>query len=201
MKKCILGLTGSIGTGKSTVSTIFKQQRIPVVDADVGARAVVEPGTTGLKRIEKTFGSSVIAKDGMLDRKALGGIVFSDADKRQHLDRLLADLIYQWIQKEKDQYIAAGADLVVLDIPLLFEAGYDKEVDKVMVVTVTEETQLERLMKRDQIKAEVAQAKIAAQLSIAEKVMRADYVIDNNGTKENTEKQVLHWLTKEGFAK
>ncbi|MDN6626111.1 MAG: dephospho-CoA kinase, partial [Pisciglobus halotolerans] len=144
MEACILGLTGSIGTGKSTVSTIFKQQGIAVVDADIGAREVVKLGTIGLKKIVTAFGKDILLSDGTLDRKALGEIVFSNPSKRQKLDQLLAGLIYNWIIKEKQKYIAEGQKIIVLDIPLLFEGGYEKEVDKIIVVALTEQKQLER---------------------------------------------------------
>lgn len=195
----ILGLTGSIATGKSTVSKVFKQVGVPVVDADVGAREVVKPGTEGLKRIEAAFGKKVIADNGSLDRKALGKIVFQNKLELKKLNHILGDLIAIWIQSEKERYVHQGAPLVVLDIPLLFESGYDEDVEKVMVVATTPEIQLERLMQRDQIDQEAAQQKISAQQSITEKITKADFVIDNNGSKENTRNQVLHWLEKQDF--
>lgn len=197
----ILGLTGSIATGKSTVSKVFKQAGVPVVDADVGAREVVKPGTEGLKRIEAAFGKKVIADNGSLDRKALGKIVFQNKLELKKLNHILGDLIAIWIQSEKERYVDQGAPLVVLDIPLLFESGYDEDVEKVMVVATTPEIQLERLMLRDQIGQEVAQQKINAQQSITEKITKADFVIDNNGSKENTRNQVLYWLEKQDFHK
>ncbi|MBM6613436.1 dephospho-CoA kinase [Desemzia sp. RIT804] len=197
----ILGLTGSIATGKSTVSNIFKQAGVPVVDADVGAREVVKPGTEGLKRIEAAFGRDVISASGSLDRKALGKIVFQNKSELKKLNHILGDLIAIWIQSEKEKYIHQGAPLIVLDIPLLFESGYDQDVEKVMVVATTPSIQLERLMRRDQIDTQSAQQKIDAQQSITEKIMKADFVIDNNGSKENTQKQVLYWLEKQDVYK
>lgn len=195
----ILGLTGSIATGKSTVSNIFKQQKIPVVDADLGAREVVKPGTEGIKRIEAGFGKKVIASNGSLDRKALGEIVFQNPSELKKLNRILGDLIAIWIQSEKEKYIDQGVPLVVLDIPLLFESGYDQDVEKVMVVATTPAIQLDRLMQRDQIDARTAQQKINAQQSITDKILKADFVVDNNGSKENTRHQVLYWLEKQSF--
>lgn len=195
----ILGLTGSIATGKSTVSNIFKQQKIPVVDADLGAREVVKTGTEGIKRIEAGFGKKVIASNGSLDRKALGEIVFQNPSELKKLNRILGDLIAIWIQSEKEKYIDQGVPLVVLDIPLLFESGYDQDVEKVMVVATTPAIQLDRLMQRDQIDARTAQQKINAQQSITDKILKADFVVDNNGSKENTRHQVLYWLEKQGF--
>lgn len=195
----VLGLTGSIATGKSTVSNVFKQAGVHVVDADVGAREVVKPGTEGLKRIEAAFGKKVIAADGSLDRKALGQIVFQNKGELKKLNLLLGDLIAIWIQNEKEKQVAQNVPLVVLDIPLLFESEYDQDVEKVMVVATTPDIQLERLMQRDRIDAQTAKQKIAAQQSITEKIMKADLVIDNNGSKENTQNQVLYWLEKHGF--
>lgn len=195
----VLGLTGSIATGKSTVSKVFKEVGIPIVDADVGARAVVKKGTEGLKRIEATFGPSVILSDGTLDRKALGKIVFRNQEELEKLNRILANLISVWICKEKDRYVRQGVPLIIMDIPLLFESGYDKKVDKVMVVVTTPEIQLERLMQRDGVNKETAYHKINAQWPITEKLLKADYVIDNNGSKENTRNQVLSWLKRHGF--
>lgn len=195
----VLGLTGSIATGKSTVSNVFKQAGVPVVDADVGAREVVKPGTEGLKRIEAAFGKKVIAADGSLDRKALGQIVFQNKGELKKLNLLLGDLIAIWIQNEKEKQVAQNVPLVVLDIPLLFESEYVQDVEKVMVVATTPDIQLERLMQRDRIDAQTAKQKIAAQQSITEKIMKADFVIDNNGSKENTQNQVLYWLEKHGF--
>lgn len=195
----VLGLTGSIATGKSTVSNIFKQQKIPVVDADLGAREVVKTGTEGIKRIEAGFGKKVIASNGSLDRKALGEIVFQNPSELKKLNRILGDLIAIWIQSEKEKYIDQGVPLVVLDIPLLFESGYDQDVEKVMVVATTPAIQLDRLMQRDQIDARTAQQKINAQQSITDKILKADFVVDNNGSKENTRHQVLYWLEKQGF--
>lgn len=197
----VLGLTGSIATGKSTVSKVFQEAGIPIVDADIGAREVVKVGSEGLKRIEATFGKEVILPEGHLDRKALGKIVFQNKTELNKLNRILGDLISIWIYKEKNRYIKLGVPLVVMDIPLLFESGYDKKVDKVMVVATTPDTQLERLMQRDGITKEAAQHKINAQFPITEKLLKADYVIDNNGSKENTRLQVLNWLERHGFEK
>lgn len=194
----ILGLTGGIATGKSTVSNLFKENGIPVVDADVGAREVVKAGTDGLKRIEVVFGNQVIS-NGQLDRKALGKIVFENPKELEKLNRILGDLIAEWIHDEKERYIEQKQPLVVLDIPLLFESGYQEVVDQVMVVATTPDVQLQRLMERDQIDEQTARQKIAAQEPIMDKILKADFVIDNNGTKENTRKQIMNWLEKQQF--
>lgn len=186
----ILGLTGSIATGKSTVSQLFKEYGFPIVDADVGARAVVELNTPGLQAIADFFGPLILQADGQLNRKALGKIIFEDKAKRVKLNELLKPYIRAWIAKQKDLAIQSGADLVVMDIPLLYEANYQEMMDEVMVVGIPEELQLERLMKRDGITKEEALQRMDSQMPIEKKMALADTIIDNSGTPENTKKQV-----------
>ena len=192
----ILGLTGIISTGKSTVSKIFKEQGYPVVDADVGAREVVQPGTDGLNKIKETFGDQVILDDGTLNRAALGEIVFNNEKEREQLNGILSEHIRQWVVSKKDDYLKQNPAILVLDIPLLFEAGYEKDVDQIMVVATSEEVQLERLMERDGIRKEEAIQKINSQLSISKKIVLGNIIIDNNGTLADTKKQVLEWINK-----
>lgn len=192
----ILGLTGSIATGKSTVSKLFKEQGYPVVDADIGAREVVEPGTEGLNKLKAYFGDKIILPDGTLNRSELGKIVFNDEKEREQLNEMLSQHIRQWIMTKKDDYLKLHPVVIVLDIPLLFESGYKDDVDQIMVVATTPETQIDRLMKRDGIERNEALQKIAAQLSISEKITLGDIIIDNNGTVEHTKKQVLKWIEK-----
>lgn len=166
----ILGLTGSIATGKSTVSQLFKEYGFPIVDADVGARAVVELNTPGLQAIADFFGPLILQADGQLNRKALGKIIFEDKAKRVKLNELLKPYIRAWIAKQKDLAIQSGADLVVMDIPLLYEANYQEMMDEVMVVGIPEELQLERLMKRDGITKEEALQRMDSQMPIEKKM-------------------------------
>lgn len=190
----VIGLTGSIATGKSTVSNFFKNRGIPVIDADIGARVVVEPGTEGLKSIVRYFGKEILHSDGTLNRKKLGEIVFADPAKLEKLNGLLEKQIRNWILNQKEEYLQQQPPLLVLDIPLLFESNYLIEVDQVMVVAVTEDIQITRLMQRDHITREMAVQKIAAQLPLAEKVKQADVVIDNNGSIQETVEQLEKWL-------
>ena len=192
----VLGLTGSISTGKSTVSKLFKELGYPVVDADIGAREVVQPGTDGLNQIKETFGKQVILDDGTLNRAALGEIIFNNEKQRELLNGILSEHIRQWVVSKKDDYLKQKPAILVLDIPLLFESGYEKEVDQIMVVATSEEVQLERLMERDGIKREEALKKINAQWSISKKIPLGNSIIDNNGTLTNTKKQVLEWINK-----
>lgn len=195
----ILGLTGGIATGKSTVSHFFKEYGIPVVDADVGAREVVQPGAPALKKIREIFGNQVFLESDELDREKLGKIIFDNEKKREQLNECLKEDIQKWILNEKNCLIKEGYNLIVLDIPLLFEAQYDKEVDEVMVVGVDAKTQLDRLMQRNQLSLEEAQARIDAQMPLEEKMKKADRVIENNGTKRETREQVLKWLNEKGY--
>ena len=192
----ILGLTGSIATGKSTVAKLFLSAGIPVVDADLGARAVVLPGAPGLADIIEQFGEAYLLSDGTLDRKRLGALIFSDREKRKELDVLLKERINDWIQAEKERYISEGHKLIVLDIPLLYEGGYEDSCDAVMVVYVPEELQVQRLMSRNHLDADEAARRMQSQLSIEKKKELADFVIDNSGTIEETKKQVNDWLLK-----
>lgn len=190
----ILGLTGGIATGKSTVSRYFSDKGYAVVDADVVARRVVEPGTEGLANIVAHFGTEIIQKDGTLNREKLGAMIFSDAEKRETLNNLLSAQIRRMIMADTETLVNANQPLIVLDIPLLYEAGYETHCDAVMVVYTTEAVQLERLMARNNLTEEEALNRIASQEPIETKKDRADIVIDNNGPLNHTYEQVETWL-------
>lgn len=189
----ILGVTGSIATGKSTVVEVFLEQGIPVVDGDIVARQIMEPGQPALAQVAKTFGQTVLQSDGGLNRQALGEIVFSHPEKRQQLDQLLDPYLRQEIIRQL-QEAAKTAPLVVADIPLLYEKGYEQYVDQVAVVYIPREIQLHRLMERDGISEKAATQRIDSQLAIDTKAERADWVIDNQGTRDETRQQVTAWL-------
>lgn len=190
----ILGLTGGIATGKSTVSRYFSDKGYAVVDADVVARRVVEPGTEELANIVAHFGTEIIQKDGTLNREKLGAMIFSDAEKRETLNNLLSAQIRRTIMADTETLVNANQPLIVLDIPLLYEAGYETHCDAVMVVYTTEAVQLERLMARNNLTEEEALNRIASQEPIETKKDRADIVIDNNGPLNHTYEQVETWL-------
>lgn len=190
----ILGLTGGIATGKSTVSRYFSDKGYAVVDADVVARRVVEPGTEGLANIVVHFGTEIIQTDGTLNREKLGAMIFSDAEKRETLNNLLSAQIRRTIMADTATLVNANQPLIVLDIPLLYEAGYETHCDAVMVVYTTEAVQLERLMARNNLTEEEALNRIASQEPIETKKDRADIVIDNNGPLNHTYEQVETWL-------
>ncbi|MDA3972795.1 dephospho-CoA kinase [Enterococcus thailandicus] len=194
----VLGLTGSIATGKSTAAEVFKRHGIPVIDGDVVAREVVEPGTAGLSAIVEVFGKQILNEDGTLNRKQLGAIVFADNELRQTLNRVLNPFIRGRIKQqiaEKKQH----NPLVVVDVPLLFEGQYERYMDAVAVVYTTEAIQLERLMKRNQLTEAEALKRIKTQWSIETKKERADFLFDNTQTKEALVQQVELWLKQQSF--
>ncbi|MCG7346047.1 dephospho-CoA kinase [Sporosarcina sp. ACRSL] len=192
----IIGLTGSIATGKSTVSRMLKQKGYPIVDADEISRMVVEPGTPVLRRIAEVFGPDVLLPDGSLNREKLGSIIFNDGGKRQMLNEIIHPAVRKEMIRQKEEWLDKGANTVIMDIPLLFESKLQSYVDKILVVSATTENQRKRLMARNGFSAEEADARINSQLPVQEKEKGADAVIDNNGTVEETEKQLNELLVK-----
>lgn len=188
----ILGLTGGIACGKSTISAYLKEFGLPVIDADECSRAVVEKGSIGLEKLTEIFGSKILENDGMLNRKALGQIVFSDSEQLSLLNSVMEPLIREEISRRLNQ--ENNADLVVLDAPLLIEQHYDKICDFIMTIDVSKKIQLERLIERDNLSEDEAKSRIESQLSSRERNGFADVVIDSSGTVEQTRKQVIKWL-------
>ena len=187
----LVGLTGSIATGKSTVSRMFAHLGARVIDADLLAREVVMPGQAAYARIVEEFGPQVIQKDGSLDRKALGALVFGDSAKRKRLEEITHPAIglrQQRILSVFDEEAFEG--VVIWDVALLYEGGGAAKMDRVVVVYADPETERRRLTERDGLSEADARARIASQILIAEKAKLADYVIDNSGTREETERQV-----------
>ncbi len=192
----IIGLTGSIASGKSTISAMLKDKGYPIIDADLVARLVVEPGTSNLQEIEREFGSSVINKDGTLNREALGKLIFNDPVKRKQLNDLMHPAIRSEMFRQRDEHLKSGQKTLIMDIPLLFESRLQHFVDKILVVSVTEEMQLQRLMNRNSLSKDEATARIQSQLPISEKEKGADAVIYNNGTIEQSKEQLERILTE-----
>ncbi|KAF8634509.1 hypothetical protein AX15_000842 [Amanita polypyramis BW_CC] len=189
----ITGLTGGIATGKSTVSRLLQEEyHVPVVDADVLARRVVEPGTRAYRKIVKTFGEEVLLSDGsgQIDRKKLGGIVFGDEGKRKTLNRIVHPEVRWGMVKEVLKYWWRGEPWVVLDVPLLIESGIWKWVGEVVVVYCPPEEQLTRLMRRDKITEEEGRARIAAQMGIEKKIGYASVVMDNSREVDELQAQL-----------
>ncbi|KAL3644783.1 hypothetical protein CASFOL_009963 [Castilleja foliolosa] len=181
----VVGLTGGIGTGKSTVSNLFKAHGIPVVDADIVAHNVLKKGTGGWRKVVAAFGNDILLASGEVDRQKLGKIVFNDPDKRQLLNRLLAPYISSGILLEVFKLWMKGCKIIVLDVPLLFEAKMDKWTKPIIVVWADPETQLQRLMARDGSTVEEAKSRIDAQMSLDLKRTKADIVIDNSRSLED----------------
>lgn len=196
----VAGLTGGIASGKSTVAAIFAELGAEVIDADKLAREAVAPGSPGWERVVAHFGEAVLAPDGEIDRQRLAAIVFDDPAQRAALERI----VHPYVRAETDRRIAAvrrrrPQAVVILDVPLLFEAGMHsgRGLAAVIVVWVPEEMQRERLMARDQIDAQEAARRIRAQMPIERKKALADRVIDNSGSRERTRAQtreVFRWL-------
>ncbi|KAJ8082086.1 Dephospho-CoA kinase cab5 [Marasmius tenuissimus] len=186
----VIGLTGGIATGKSTVSSLLQSKyNIPVVDADLLAREVVEPGTPALRRIVKTFGSEVLLTDGSgaLDRKKLGSIIFNDEKKRKQLNAIVHPAVRWGMFWGVVKCWLRGERICVLDVPLLIESKLWRYVWGVLLVYLPQETQLQRLMSRDKSSEQDAMSRINSQLPLQQKLDYADYVIQNDGTLEELE--------------
>ena len=193
----VIGLTGGIATGKSTVARFLEEQGAVVIDADALSREAVRPGGAALERIAALFGQEILLPDGCLDRKRLGRLVFADPAKRRKLE----EITHPAIRRLADAYIsrlaAEGHRLVFYMAPLLIESGAVDRVDEVWVVTVRPEIQLERLMKRNAIEREEAGRIIASQMPLAEKERYGRIVIDNSGTPEETRRIVARIWARE----
>jgi len=186
----IIGLTGGIATGKSSVARFFEERGIVVIDADQLARSAVEPGSQGLERVVAAFGNDILAPDGQLDRKHLSSLVFSDPGKLALLEGILHPEIRCLADNRITDAVKSGQKILFYMAPLLIEAGVTDRVDEVWVVTVRPEVQLERLMRRDEIDRDEAMRIIASQMPLAEKEKHGRIVIDNSGTPEETARQL-----------
>ncbi len=185
-----VGLTGGIGSGKSTIAAMFRRLGAHVVDADQVARQVTEPGSPALQEIVETFGREVLRTDGALDRAALARIVFNDSEARARLNSIVHPRI--WEEEARLFELSEERDpggVVILDAAVLIEAGAADRMDRIVVVDVDAEAQLNRLLQGG-MSREDALSRIQAQMPTGEKLKRADYVIDNRGSLEKTEKQV-----------
>jgi dephospho-CoA kinase len=182
-----VGLTGGIASGKTTVADMFAEHGAGIVDTDLIAREVVEPGQAGLEAVVAEFGSGVLLDDGRLDRAALRRIVFNDSEQRKRLDSLLHPLIRA---RTIVQIEALRAPYAIVVVPLLFESGFDALVDRVVVVDCPEDQQLERLCRRDGMEIGDARRMLAAQIDRQTRLARADDVVDNGGSPAESRRQV-----------
>lgn len=190
MSKWVLGLTGGIGCGKSAVSAVFESQGITVVDADIIARQVVAPKSTGLNAIIARFGSDILNQDQTLNRSKLRALIFADDAKKQWLNNLLHPLIREKILTDLQ---SATSPYVILVAPLLFENGLDKYCQRTLLIDVPVAVQLARTMARDNISKTQAQAIVAAQMSRDDKKARTVDIIDNNQALEDVSMEVLKY--------
>lgn len=176
----IIGLTGGIATGKSTVSQFLKQKGFDIIDADQIARYLVAKGSECLVQITQTFGEEILLPDGELNRKKLGNIIFNDEQQKAKLDKIMQPAIFQEIQNELQKRFNIHQKIVFIDMPLLIEMGYLSIVDEVWLVYTNSNVQLERLMTRDNLSKEQALSRIQSQLPIEDKIQYSDIIIDNN---------------------
>lgn len=183
----LVGLTGGIATGKSLVDAVLRELGAVVIDADVLAREVVEPGEPALAEIAAEFGPGVVGPDGRLDRKALGAIVFADPERRRRLEAITHPRIRdRFLQRLDALTTQRFRGLVFFDAPVMIESGNYRNMDRLVVVVTDEATQIARLMARDGIGRDEALRKIRSQMPLAEKAKLADYVIDNSGDRAAT---------------
>jgi dephospho-CoA kinase len=177
----VIGLTGGIASGKSTVARFFREHDIPVIDADVLGHRTYEPGSDTFAAVVRTFGKELVAPDGTIDRKVLGAKVFGKPDELKKLTDIVWPGIRRLASQDLSEFETAGNGLVVLEAAVLFEAGWQDLTDEIWVVVVEPELAVERLAARNGLDPEAARARIASQLSNAERVAQADIVIENNG--------------------
>jgi dephospho-CoA kinase len=190
-KFLLVGLTGGIATGKSTVSTLLRQLGCEIIDADLLAREVVEPGQPAWTTIVAEFGQGVVTAGGTLDRKKLGAIVFANPERRRRLEAITHPAIRERFQARLDELAERGfTGLVVFDAAVMIESGNYKNMDRLLVVVTDEPTQMARLRGRDGTEDAEGRRKIASQMPLAEKAKLADYVIDNSGDRAATAEQV-----------
>lgn len=185
----LIGLTGGAGSGKSTVTKMLRDMGAVVIDADQAAHEVYASGTPGFDAVVREFGADFV-RDGVIDRGLLGGLVFADEEARLRLNAIVHPLVRDWMAERTREAFDAGAQVVVQDVPLLFESGLESLFSSVVLVWTPAEVQLERLVQGRGLPPERARAMIAAQKPIDEKRRRAHHVIDNSGTVEQTRAQV-----------
>ncbi|MEK3890427.1 dephospho-CoA kinase [Bacillus sp. FSL K6-3431] len=193
----VIGLTGGIASGKSTVSNMLNDLGFTIVDADLAARAVMVPGEKAYTQTVDSFGKGLLLNDGEINREKLGSIIFHDEEKRKLLNSIVHPAVRQKMNEWKETAIAKGKQTIIYDVPLLFESNVTHLVGKVILIYVNEAVQLERLMDRNKLTELEAKARITSQLPLREKLKLADAVIDNNDSIEKTrlqiEKLIKNW--------
>ena len=188
MSKFVVGLTGGIGSGKTTVANLFAAEGITLVDADIVAREVVAPGSKGLEAIVTHFGADILTAEGELDRAKLRQRIFSHPEEREWINQLLHPMIRQEMLAQVEKATSA---YVIMVVPLLFENGLDRLVNRTLVVDISPELQINRTVKRDNVDASQVNNIISSQCSRSEKLARADDIIDNQGEISTLKREVL----------
>lgn len=186
----LIGLTGGIATGKSTVAAFFEQMGAFRIDTDELARLVVEPGRPALAEIVRRFGREMLDEKGALNRQRLADVVFKDEQKRKELESIVHPRVREMLLQKLEEARRHGSKIVLVEVPLLFETDFHRFVDYIVVVAADERTQLARLQERNAMTAEEARLRIKAQMPLTEKIKRAHFVIDNSGSLEETKRQV-----------
>lgn len=192
----VLGLTGGIATGKSTADAFFKSKKISIIDADQISHQIMNVGEAGYLAVQKEFGPAYFNKDQTLNRQKLGQLVFAQPMELKKLNNLLHPLIKKKIKQQIEVMKAKQVPLLILDVPLLFETGMENLCDQVLVISLPEKIELERLMKRNNLTLEEAASRIHSQMPLKEKEAQADYVVDNTGTIRELEDKLEKILIK-----
>ncbi|HCZ8122259.1 TPA: dephospho-CoA kinase [Staphylococcus aureus] len=194
----VIGLTGGIASGKSTVSELLSVFGFKVVDADKAAREAVKKGSKGLAQVREVFGDEAIDENGEMNRRYMGDLVFNHLEKRLELNAIIHPIVRDIMEEEKQEYLKQGYN-VIMDIPLLFENELENTVDEVWVVYTSESIQMDRLMQRNNLSLEDAKARVYSQISIDKKSRMADHVIDNLGDKLELKQNLERLLVEEGY--
>jgi len=181
-----IGLTGGIGSGKSTVAQWFIKQGVPVLDADKTVHRLLQSDQTTVLKLIEEFGADILDENGQIDRSSLGKLVFREEDARKRLERIVHPRVVQSMNEERNALRDTGVKICVWDVPLLFEAGFEKFVDEVWVVWIPRNLQISRVLARDKLSLSEVEARISSQGSLDEKRQRADVVIDNSGSERQT---------------
>ncbi|HCY6480877.1 TPA: dephospho-CoA kinase [Staphylococcus aureus] len=194
----VIGLTGGIASGKSTVSELLSVFGFKVVDADKAGREAVKKGSKGLAQVREVFGDEAIDENGEMNRRYMGDLVFNHPEKRLELNAIIHPIVRDIMEEEKQEYLKQGYN-VIMDIPLLFENELENTVDEVWVVYTSESIQMDRLMQRNNLSLEDAKARVYSQISIDKKSRMADHVIDNLGDKLELKQNLERLLEEEGY--
>ena len=194
----VIGLTGGIASGKSTVSELLTAFGFKVVDADTAAREAVAKGTPGIEKVREVFGDEAIDENGEMDRKYMGDLVFNNPGERIKLNEIVHPIVREIMEEKKQQFLKEGHN-VIMDIPLLYENELQDTVDEVWLVYTSESIQIDRLMERNDLTQEEAKARVYSQISIDKKSRMADHVIDNLGDKLELKQNLERLLSEKGF--